>query len=99
MRRGWILALGILVALAACTAGPRVDTRYEAVSQDSRVQFIIIHYTQIDFEHSLQRLTREEVSSHYLVNRDAPGSTDSFPKSGGLGTPVQAIGRESPRSC
>jgi N-acetylmuramoyl-L-alanine amidase len=72
MRWGWTLALGILAALAACAPGPRVDTRYEAVSQDSRVQFIIIHYTQIDFEHSLHRLTREEVSSHYLVNRDPP---------------------------
>jgi N-acetylmuramoyl-L-alanine amidase len=70
MRWGWTLALGIPAALAACAAGPRVDTRYQAVSQDSRVQFIIIHYTQIDFEHSLHRLTREEVSSHYLVNRD-----------------------------
>jgi len=42
------------------------------VSQDSRVQFIILHYTEIDFEHSLRRLTREEVSSHYLVNEAPP---------------------------
>jgi N-acetylmuramoyl-L-alanine amidase len=69
--RAWA-ALGMLVALAACATGPRIDTRYTAVSQDSRVRFIIIHYTQIDFEGSLRRLTREEVSSHYLVNRDPP---------------------------
>ena len=78
MRPRWIrpprllLALGILAALAGCTSGPRIDTRYSAVSQDSRVRFIIIHYTQLDFEHSLHRLTREDVSSHYLVDRDPP---------------------------
>lgn len=67
-----VLLPAVLLALAACATGPRVDTRYAAVSQDSRVRFIIIHYTQLDFAHSLQRLTREEVSSHYLVDRDPP---------------------------
>jgi N-acetylmuramoyl-L-alanine amidase len=66
------LVPAVLLALAACVTGPRVDARYTAVSQDSRVRFIIIHYTQLDFAHSLQRLTREEVSSHYLVDRDPP---------------------------
>jgi N-acetylmuramoyl-L-alanine amidase len=50
---------------------PRIDTSYRAVSQDSRVQFIVLHYTEIDFARSLHRLTKEEVSSHYLIN-DAP---------------------------
>jgi N-acetylmuramoyl-L-alanine amidase len=72
MRPRLWFALATAVALAACASGPRVDTRYSAVSQDSRVRFIIIHFTQIDFEHSLQRLTREDVSSHYLVDRNPP---------------------------
>jgi len=59
-------------ALAACSMEPKVDTRYHAVSQDSRVQFIVLHYTEIDFAQSLQRLTQEEVSSHYLVNDQPP---------------------------
>jgi N-acetylmuramoyl-L-alanine amidase len=73
MRLGWTWWVpGILAALTACATGPQVDTRYAAVSQDSRVRFIIIHYTQLDFQHSLRRLTREDVSSHYLVDRDPP---------------------------
>jgi N-acetylmuramoyl-L-alanine amidase len=61
---GWLLG--------ACTTGAAIDTRYHAVSQDSRVRFIIVHFTQADFEHSLRRLTQEEVSSHYLVAADPP---------------------------
>ncbi len=70
---------GIMAAiLAACGAmlaacgTLHIDTRYHAVSQDSRVQFIVLHYTEIDFAHSLQRLTREEVSSHYLIDVEPP---------------------------
>jgi N-acetylmuramoyl-L-alanine amidase len=72
MRLGWTWWLPGILALTACATGPRVDTRYAAVGQDSRVRFIIIHYTQLDFQHSLQRLTRADVSSHYLVDRDPP---------------------------
>jgi N-acetylmuramoyl-L-alanine amidase len=54
--------------IAGCTAQPKIDTRYHAVSQDSRVQFIVLHYTEIDFANSLRRLTKEEVSSHYLID-------------------------------
>jgi N-acetylmuramoyl-L-alanine amidase len=72
-RRAVRQAAGVIaVALAAACAGPRIDTRFLAVSQDSRVQFIILHYTEIDFEHSLRRLTREEVSSHYLIDEHPP---------------------------
>jgi N-acetylmuramoyl-L-alanine amidase len=62
----------IVAAMVGCTAQPIVDTRYHAISQDSRVQFIVLHYTEIDFARSLQRLTKEEVSSHYLVNDQPP---------------------------
>jgi N-acetylmuramoyl-L-alanine amidase len=66
------LVLFAVAALVGCTAAPAIDTRYHAVSQDSRVQFIVLHYTEIDFAHSLHRLTQEEVSSHYLINDDPP---------------------------
>ncbi len=36
------------------------------------MQFIILHYTEIDFARSLKRLTKEEVSSHYLINDRPP---------------------------
>lgn len=59
-------------AMVGCSGQPRIDTRYHAVSQDSRVQFIVLHYTEIDFARSLHRLTEEEVSSHYLINDRPP---------------------------
>ena len=59
-------------AVVGCSGQPKIDTRYHAVSQDSRVQFIVLHYTEIDFARSLHRLTEEEVSSHYLVNDQPP---------------------------
>jgi len=66
------LALLSAAAMVGCSAQPKIDTRYHAVSQDSRVQFIVLHYTEIDFARSLHRLTEEEVSSHYLVNDQPP---------------------------
>ncbi|MBS0373276.1 MAG: N-acetylmuramoyl-L-alanine amidase [Proteobacteria bacterium] len=69
--RAFAVALATLL-LGACAAGTGIDLRYRAVSQDSRVRFIIVHFTQADFERSLRRLTREEVSSHYLVDVDPP---------------------------
>lgn len=56
--------------LAACATGPRFDTTYTAKSQDSRVQFIIIHFTSTGFDSSLKILTQGPVSSHYLVSDD-----------------------------
>ncbi|MEA3099477.1 MAG: N-acetylmuramoyl-L-alanine amidase [Caballeronia mineralivorans] len=64
---GTFLSLAVSM-IAGCTAQPKIDTSYHAVSQDSRVQFIVLHYTEIDFSRSLHRLTKEEVSSHYLVD-------------------------------
>jgi len=37
-----ILAIWLVLALAGCASGPHIETRYSSVSQDSRVQFIIL---------------------------------------------------------
>jgi N-acetylmuramoyl-L-alanine amidase len=66
------IAIGFLAVMSGCTGRLTIDTHYHAVSQDSRVQFIVLHYTEIDFAHSLHRLTQEEVSSHYLINDRPP---------------------------
>lgn len=58
--------------LSACATGPTIDTRYTSVSQTSRVQFLVLHYTVGDFPGSLEILTRGGVSSHYLVRDDPP---------------------------
>lgn len=57
--------------LAGC-AGPRIDTRFSAISQGPRVDLVVLHYTALDFDDSLRVLTQQVVSSHYLVDVDPP---------------------------
>src|SRR5258708_6507037 len=66
------LALGALL-LAACSTTTidrgtyLADTRYHAQNADSRVRFLVMHYTEIDEAKSLRVLTTEGVSVHYVV--------------------------------
>ena len=64
------LAILILALLSGCATGLRIDRSFNAIGQDSRAQFLIIHYTVIDFPTSLKVLTQQQVSSHYLVRDD-----------------------------
>ena len=59
-----------LILLAGGTSGPRFDTSHPSVNHDSRIQFVVVHYTSASLERSLQLLTRGEVSSHYLIGDD-----------------------------
>lgn len=52
--------------LSGCS-GLKFDDSYQSVGQDSRVQFIVLHYTSSDLPRSLYLLTEKEVSSHYLI--------------------------------
>lgn len=66
------MLLGLsLTLLAACARRPEVDRSLTSRSQDSRAQFLILHYTGGTWDHALEMLTEGPVSSHYLV-RDAP---------------------------
>lgn len=68
-----LLAALLPLLLAACaTRGPAIDTTYTSRSQESRVQFLVLHYTEGDFPSALEILTNGPVSSHYLVNIDPP---------------------------
>ncbi len=66
-----LFAMLFALLLAGCASGPYIDRTYSAIGQDSRAQFLIIHYTALDFPTSLKVLTEGAVSSHYLV-RDTP---------------------------
>jgi N-acetylmuramoyl-L-alanine amidase len=57
---------------SGCAIGPRIDRSYTALSQDSRAQYLIIHFTASDFGSSLKALIEGPVSSHYLVRDDPP---------------------------
>ena len=59
-----------LALLAGCASGPRYDTSHISVNHDSRIQFVVLHYTSASQERSLQLLTHGEVSSHYLIGDD-----------------------------
>jgi len=59
-----------LILLAGCASGPRFDTRHPSANYDSRIQFVVVHYTSASLERSLQLLTHGEVSSHYLIGDD-----------------------------
>lgn len=65
------LALFALL-LAGCASGPRIDHSYTSSGQSSRVQYIVLHYTSADLPRSLELLTKEEVSAHYLINAVPP---------------------------
>jgi N-acetylmuramoyl-L-alanine amidase len=62
------LMVAVALCLGACATGLPIDGRYSAKSQDSRVQFVIVHFTTVDFPKSLKTLTEDEVSSHYLIS-------------------------------
>ena len=66
MNKLFLMFLAIL--LAGCATGPRVDTSFAAVSQDSRVRYLVLHYTFLDSATSLRVLTQQQVSSHYLID-------------------------------
>lgn len=59
-----------LLVLAGCASAPRYDTSHPSANYDSRIQFVIVHYTSASLERSLQLLTHGEVSSHYLISDD-----------------------------
>jgi N-acetylmuramoyl-L-alanine amidase len=61
-----------VLLVAGCATGSRIDTTYTSDAQDSRVEFLVIHFTSEGFPSSLKTLTTGTVSSHYLVRDDPP---------------------------
>ena len=75
--------LGAGLNLAGCQQPPyHLDTRYHAANQESRIQYLVVHYTQIDDAQSLYELTRRDsgVSAHYLISRaEHQGKVSLYP--------------------
>jgi N-acetylmuramoyl-L-alanine amidase len=71
-RRRWLAGASALAAglLAGCAtpATDGIDTSHRAQGQDSRVMFLILHFTGESMANSLNILTRQEVSAHYLLS-------------------------------
>ena len=51
---------------------PVIDTSHRSRNHESRVRYLVIHFTQLSFPRSLKVLTEGSVSSHYLVDVDPP---------------------------
>ena len=75
-----VLALTVLAGCATppptnvpftTPGGVPIDISVTARGQDSRVLFLIIHYTVLDLPNSIRVLTQEQVSSHYLLTDHA----------------------------
>jgi len=68
-----LMAAALLAGCAGTTPGSlNVDTRYTSRGQDSRVLFLVLHYTVDDLPNSIRILTEGEVSAHYLVTDESP---------------------------
>lgn len=75
-----LLAAWLAALLAGCSSvgvpvtsgGVPIDTSHSARGQDSRVLFLILHYTVADFPISMKILTEHDVSAHYLLSDETP---------------------------
>ncbi len=74
----WAAGAAALASLPACSTlsatpgGVPIDTRYSAKGQDSRVLFLVLHYTVADLPISIKVLTERDVSAHYLLTDEIP---------------------------
>jgi N-acetylmuramoyl-L-alanine amidase len=76
LRRAGMALLASLALVAGCgtttPGGVPIDTTYSSRGQDSRVMFLVIHYTVANFPLSLKILTEGQVSAHYLLSDESP---------------------------
>ncbi|CAB3758915.1 N-acetylmuramoyl-L-alanine amidase [Paraburkholderia humisilvae] len=71
LSRAFIAFAAVLLAACTTTTIDRgtyyADTSHRAQYADTRIRFLVMHYTEIDEAQSLNVLTTEQVSAHYLV--------------------------------
>ncbi|MDO9075772.1 MAG: N-acetylmuramoyl-L-alanine amidase [Rubrivivax sp.] len=78
-----LLAALLCALMAGCATAPPgppttteggvpIDATRTARGQDSRVLFLVIHYTVANFPLSMRILTEREVSAHYLLSDESP---------------------------
>lgn len=73
------LFIAFIFAASACKTPPPLSNMnetsnyasqsYRAKGQDHRIKFLIFHYTTLDDAHSLEVLTQQNVSAHYLIQQ------------------------------
>ncbi len=71
---GQAAVLALATPLLGCATGtapsstPPINTEHSAQGQDSRVLFVVLHFTSEPLAASLRILTRQAVSAHYLLS-------------------------------
>jgi N-acetylmuramoyl-L-alanine amidase len=77
--RSLALSVGalMLITVGGCATNEKTlaidSSSYQSISQDSRAQHLILHFTTISNKLSIEVLTRGSVSSHYLVTEPEDG--------------------------
>ncbi len=66
------VAMAAILMSGCASTNLTIDTSRSAIGQDSRVRFLIIHFTYGDSASSLKTLTEGPVSSHYWVDLNPP---------------------------
>lgn len=57
-----------LVALMGCVSTSNISHEHQSNNYNERARFLVMHYTVINWEHSLNALTKENgLSAHYLI--------------------------------
>ena len=67
-----LLLLGCATPITMTAGGVPIDTRYRTRVQESRAQFLVLHYTVADLPRSIKTLTEGPVSVHYVVSDESP---------------------------
>ena len=67
-----IVFLLLTLVLSSCTSLKYSvnSSKYKSNSYNERVRFVILHYTALNDERSITALTKNNVSSHYLVTQE-----------------------------
>ncbi|MGL6065854.1 MAG: N-acetylmuramoyl-L-alanine amidase [Cetobacterium sp.] len=75
-----LIFLIFTLVLSSCTS-PKYSvntSKYKSKSYNERVRFVILHYTALNDERSITALTKNNVSSHYLVTQKIEDSVYSL---------------------
>lgn len=75
-----IVFLLLTLVLSSCTSLKYSvnSSKYKSKSYNERVRFVILHYTALNDERSITALTKNNVSSHYLVTQERYDSVYSL---------------------
>ncbi len=75
-----IVFLLLTLVLSSCTSLKYSvnSSKYKSKSYNERVRFVILHYTALNDERSITALTKNNVSSHYLVTKERYDSVYSL---------------------